>query len=239
MVPPGDRSPWCQETAKCHYLIGRWIIQVNGKPYEFNALTAIDTVTNLVELGRIDNKTSAHVARVMAQLWLARYPWPEQCVHDNGDEFVGPEFQTLIQQCKIKEVTTSTKNPQANSIYERMHQTVGNALRILLHGQLPKDVTQVKEFIKCRKLKYGKLATKIAITTPWEALCVDLIGPYTLKGKDGTQIDFMCLTMIDPASSWFEIVELPVLETLNTFPAGRRKGTKVHEQPKEAYFDKS
>ena len=29
-------------------------------------------------------------------------------------------------------------------------------------------------------------------------------------GKDGTQIDFMCVTMIDPATSWFEIVELPV-----------------------------
>ena len=40
----------------------------------------------------------------------------------------------------------------------------------------------------------------------------DLIGPYTLRGKDGTEIDFMCLTMIDPASSWFEIVELLVVE---------------------------
>jgi hypothetical protein len=34
--------------------------------------------------------------------------------------------------------------------------------------------------------------------TPWRALCVDLVGPYTLKGKDGSSIDFMCLTMIDP-----------------------------------------
>ncbi len=50
----------------------------------------------------------------------------------------------------------------------------------------------------------------MVVTTPWEALCVKLIGPYTLHGKDGTEIDFMCLTMIDPASSWFEIVELPV-----------------------------
>ena len=39
---------------------------------------------------------------------------------------------------------------------------------------------------------------------------MDLIGPYTLKGKDRTEIDFMCLPMIDPASSWFEIVELLV-----------------------------
>ncbi len=39
---------------------------------------------------------------------------------------------------------------------------------------------------------------------------MDLIGPYTLKGKDKTQIDFMCVTMIDLATSWFEIVELPI-----------------------------
>ena len=31
-------------------LIGPWIIQVNEKPYEFNALTIIDTISNLVEL---------------------------------------------------------------------------------------------------------------------------------------------------------------------------------------------
>ncbi len=43
----------------------------------------------------------------------------------------------------------------------------------------------------------------------------DLISPYTLKGKDNSQIDFMALTMIDPASSWFEIAELPVIEWLH------------------------
>ena len=49
---------------------------------------------------------------------------------------------------------------------------------------------------KRQKHKYGKLPTKLVITNPWEALCVDLIGPYTIRGKDGTVIDFMCLTMI-------------------------------------------
>ena len=62
------------------------------------------------------------------------------------------------------------------------------------------------------EIKYGKLPTKPAVTTPWSMLCVDLIGPYTLKGKDGSKLDFMCLTMINPATSWFEIVELPVIE---------------------------
>ena len=39
---------------------------------------------------------------------------------------------------------------------------------------------------------------------------MDLIGPYTLKGKGKTQIDLSCVTMINPATGWFEIVELPV-----------------------------
>jgi hypothetical protein len=64
---------------------------------------------------------------------------------------------------------------------------------------------------KKRKLRYGHLPPKTIITTPWRTLCVNFIGPYTLKGKDGSVIDFMALTMIDPASSWFEIVELPLV----------------------------
>ena len=95
--------------------------------------------------------------------------------------------------------------------------------------------TVVHVINKRQKRKYGKLPTKLVITNPWEALCVDLIGPYTLKGKDGTEIDFMCLTMMDPASSWFEIVELPV----TTLDTKGHKGTKTHEHSKLPYFDKS
>ncbi len=64
---------------------------------------------------------------------------------------------------------------------------------------------------KRRSRKYGHLPPKTVITNPWGCLCVDLVGPYTLKGKDNSQIDFMALTMNDPASSCFEIAELPVL----------------------------
>ena len=61
-----------------------------------------------------------------------------------------------------------------------------------------------------------------------------IIGSHTLKGKDGTVIDFMCLTMINPASSWFEIAELPVVDQSTT---GRSAYDKTEE--KDAYFDKS
>ena len=60
------------------------------------------------------------------------------------------------------------------------------------------------------------MPSKNVITNAYEALCVDLIGPYTLKGQDGSILDFMCLTMINPATGWSEMVALPVIEILKT-----------------------
>ena len=128
-------------------LIGPWVVQVHGNPYEFDALTIIDTVTNLVELIRVDRKTSDIIARKYAQCWLSHYPWPQRCVHDPGGEFVGIEFQTLLLNCHIKDVCTSAKKTQSNAICERMHQTVGNVLRTLLHGEPPQNITDAKEFV--------------------------------------------------------------------------------------------
>jgi hypothetical protein len=53
--------------------------------------------------------------------------------------------------------------------------------------------------------KYGHVLSKLVIMTPQRALCVALIRQYTLKGIDNTRINFMCLTMIDPATSWSDI----------------------------------
>lgn len=116
-------------------LIGPWQVKVNGINVEFNALTVIDPATNLVEMVRIERKTAEHVAQKYSNCWLSRYPWPEVCVHDNGGEFVGYQFQRLLEQCNIRDRPTTSRNPQANAICERMHQTVGNILRTLLHGE--------------------------------------------------------------------------------------------------------
>jgi hypothetical protein len=87
---------------------------------------------------------------------------------------------------------------------------------------------------KKRTQKYGHLPSKIVISTPWEALCVDLVGPYTLNGKDGSSIDFMVLTMINPASSWFKVVELPTITGLMT-----RTVNGKEKLIKEEIFEKS
>ena len=67
-----------------------------------------------------------------------------------------------------------------------------------------------------------------------------LIGPNTLKGEDGMEINFMCLTMIVPASSWFEIVELPITtDAVIPLDTKGQKGTKTRNNTKLPYFDKS
>ncbi len=82
---------------------------------------------------------------------------------------------------------------------------------------------------KKRKLKYGRLPSKTIITVPWRVLCVDLIGSYTLKGKDGKIIDFMAFTMIHPVTSWFEVVELPLVRRLKTITINNKESSIIQE----------
>jgi hypothetical protein len=80
----------------------------------------------------------------------------------------------------------------------------------------------------------------MVIMTPWKALCVDLLDPYTLIGKDGSSIDFMCLTMIDPTTSWFEIGELPtVAQEMTVPPMGIGKKVTFSKNTKPATSLKS
>jgi len=58
------------------------------------------------------------VAQKFENTWLARYPLPSFCLQDNGGEFIGREFQLMLQQNNIKDKPTTIKNPMANAICE-------------------------------------------------------------------------------------------------------------------------
>jgi hypothetical protein len=46
--------------------------------------------------------------------------------------------------------------------------------------------------------KYGLLPPKIAKSDPWVMVCVDLVGPFTIRTPAKTHF-LLALTMIDPA----------------------------------------
>jgi transposase InsO family protein len=118
-------------------LIRPWKLTIGNRTVEFRALTIIDLVTNLVELVRINSKTSREVTHAFVNTWLARYPKPVSCIYDQGTEFIGYEFQNMLERNNIEKRQKTTKNPQSNAICERMHQSVGNSLRILRDWRPP------------------------------------------------------------------------------------------------------
>lgn len=131
-LPPRQVSmvPWQNVAVD---LIGPWSITIDNQTIQLRALTAIDTDTNLAEAATISNPDSAHVANKFEQLWLSRYPRPSNCIHDPGPEFTGDPFQALLARYGIKDTPTTIKNPQANAVCERLHQTIGNMLRTLIY----------------------------------------------------------------------------------------------------------
>ncbi len=137
-------APWDEVAID---LIGPWKVKVNGQQVEFNALTCIDTVLNLVELTRVDNKTAKHIPDKFTQSWLCQYSCPVQYLHDKGGEFIGQNCQWLLEFFSFKDVCSTSKNLQSNAICERMHQTLTNVLRTLLHTNPPQNMTQARDII--------------------------------------------------------------------------------------------
>jgi hypothetical protein len=128
-------------------LIGPWKVKVNGQHVEFNALTCIDMASNLVKLIRVDNKTAKHIRDKFTQSWLCQYPCLVRCLHDKGGEFIGQNFQLILELFGIKDVCSTSKNPQSIAICARMHQTVTNVQRTLVQTNPPCNMTQARDTI--------------------------------------------------------------------------------------------
>ena len=62
---------------------------------------------------------------------------------------------------------------------------------------------------KATNQKYGKLPPKQDEKNPWDTLCVDLIGPYTIPQKGKELLKLWCLKMIYPTTGWFEMAQIP------------------------------
>ena len=60
---------------------------------------------------------------------------------------------------------------------------------------------------KTFNLKNGKLPYKLAEETPWNKLCVDLIGPYIICRKGKEPLILKVVTMIQPVTGWFEVTQ--------------------------------
>ena len=121
-------------------MIGPWKISINQFEYQFHAFTCIDPVIFLPEVIPVSSTSSKTVAEAFEDGWLSRYPTSTRCIYDNGNEFLGPAFTQMLQRNMIKSVPTTVKNPQANAIVERMHQSISTMIAISLNENPPTQI---------------------------------------------------------------------------------------------------
>jgi len=126
-LPPreADVTPWKRVNVD---LVGPYMVKTPSKTHTFRAMTMIDPATGWFEIAPIDAPNSDNTQRIFDSYWLARYPRPQECGYDNGSEFKYL-FKELCKNFGISSKTTTSYNPQGNSIIERVHQVLGDTLR--------------------------------------------------------------------------------------------------------------
>ena len=101
--------------------------------------------------------------------------------------------------------------------WKGLHKTVNNVCRKFPAFQRSKTTNQ----------KYGNLPPKQAEINPWDTLCVDLIGPYTIPWKGKKTLILWCLTIINPATGWFEVAQIP-----------NKKASEIADITKKTWFNR-
>ena len=122
-----EAEPWDK---LCVDLIGPYTLKRKGKQaLKLWCVTMIDPATGWFEMKQISDKEATTIANKVEQTWLTRYPWPTMITYDQGTEFMA-EFAAMVKNdYGIKPKGITKRNPQANAIIERIHQTIGNIIR--------------------------------------------------------------------------------------------------------------
>ena len=129
-LPPkeAEANPW---EKLCVDMIGPYTIRnpETEVTLTLHCVTMIDPATGWFEMKQAKEKDAMSVANIVETTWLSRYPWPQEIVYDRGSEFMGDFAQMVTTDYGIKKRPITVRNPQANAIIERIHQTLGNILR--------------------------------------------------------------------------------------------------------------
>ena len=84
----------------------------------------IDPATGWFEIAEVPDRRADNISNILQQSWLVRYPWPTKVICECGGEFMAEVKAMLEEGYGIKQQVISTRNPQANSMVERAHQTL-------------------------------------------------------------------------------------------------------------------
>ena len=89
----------------------------------------IDQASGWIGIRTVTSALADQVSNIVELAWLTRYQLPSKVIIDRENEFWA-ELKTMIQAnygIAVKPITS--RNPQANSILARTHQTIGYIIR--------------------------------------------------------------------------------------------------------------
>jgi hypothetical protein len=85
---------------------------------------------------------------------------------------------------------------------------------------------------------FGHLPEKEAEAIPWDKMCIDLIGPYTIRRKGQKSLICKCVTMIDPATGWFEIHQYDDKRAITVANIAEEEWFSRYPWPTQVTFDR-
>lgn len=118
---------------------------------------------------------------------------------------------------------------------------------IAQHLYWPKMRDQITNYVsacptcqksKKRVKKYGHLPPKVAEAEPWDKMCIDLIGPYKIRRKGKPDLVCKCVTMIDPATGWFEIHQYDDKRSITVANITEQEWFSRYPWPTQVTFDR-
>lgn len=120
-----EAMPWKQVNVD---LTGPWAIRAQNGAFRLKALTMVDPATGWFEIAEVPDATAATVAETFDHEWLSRHPRPHCIGFDGGGECKNA-FKEMIRNHGITPAPTTTHNPQANGIVERVHSALADVLK--------------------------------------------------------------------------------------------------------------
>ena len=115
------------------------------------------------------------------------------------------------------------------------------------HLYWPKMRDQITNYVQacptCQKnkrkvKKYGWLPPKEAEAIPWDKMCIDLIGPYKIRRKGKSDLVCKCVTMIDPATGWFEMHQYDDKRSITVANIAEQEWFSRYPWPTQVTYDR-
>ncbi|XP_015942775.1 uncharacterized protein LOC107468047 [Arachis duranensis] len=92
-------------------------------------VVAIDYFSKWIEAQPLARITSVQMISFVWQHIICRFGIPQHIVTDNGRQFIDHNFQTFLQNLKVKQHFSSVEHPQSNGLAEAANKVLLQALR--------------------------------------------------------------------------------------------------------------